>query len=85
MATKTKTVMTYRDRTQDIIRKIWLLYDEAGHMRDFASDGPNKDAWNKTRGMLYDTAIKLGNHDNSISGGTAAMETWSDDDDKTAS
>lgn len=56
--------MTYREKLQEIIREIWVAYDQVGAMRD---SGFDKEPYNIARGKLHDAAIALGKHDNKLS------------------
>lgn len=62
--------MTYRNKTQELIRKIWELYDEVGRMRDYA-DASDKQFWNSARNSLYNAAQPLIKHDDIIDDKTA--------------
>lgn len=63
--------MTYRENLQNLIREIWTAYDRVGEGRDGAF---NQDPWNLARGKLYDAAIALSRHDDSLTQGQAKSE-----------
>jgi len=65
--------MTYREKIQEMIKKINSIYDDAEGLRDYATPD-EKGYWNKLRGTFYDADQPLRQLDNSLSNGRATME-----------
>ncbi len=64
--------MNYREKIQNMINQINQLYDDAGSLRDMASQ-QEKEHWNKFRGIFYDAAAPLRKLDNSLSDNRAKI------------
>lgn len=58
--------MTYREKIQELIKRIDSVYDDAEWLRDMATE-EEKDYWNKTRGIFYEAGAPLRKLDNSLS------------------
>lgn len=65
--------MTYRGQIQAIAEQIDLIHDEAGRLRDCATQ-EEKEAWNELRRLTMEAMQKMNKLDNSLSDGRAAME-----------
>jgi hypothetical protein len=44
---------SYRDHIQELIKQMQDIYEDCEWLRDCAT-GEEKDAWNKTRGIMYE-------------------------------
>lgn len=65
--------MTYRQKIQELIKKIDSVYDEAEGLRDFATL-EEKQYWNEIRKIFYSASAPLSKLDNSLSSSRAQME-----------
>jgi hypothetical protein len=64
--------MTYRQKIQQMVEKINILYVEAEWLRDLAT-GEEKEYWNKHRKIFYEADIPLRKLDDSLSDVRAKM------------
>ena len=64
--------MTYREKIQDLTKKIESIYDDAEWLRDTATLEEKK-YWNEVRRIFYDTDKPLRQLDNSLSQSRASM------------
>ena len=65
--------MTYREKIQEMIKKIDSIYDDAGWIRDVATL-EEKHYWNEIRKIFYSAGAPLSKLDNSLSPSRAEME-----------
>ena len=64
--------MTYREKIQDLTKKIESIYDDAEWLRDTATLEEKK-YWNEVRRIFYDADKPLRQLDNSLSQSRASM------------
>lgn len=58
--------MTYREKIQDLIKQIDGIYEDAGWLRDLATD-EERVYWNEVRRMFYSAGVPLSKLDDSLS------------------
>ena len=58
--------MTYREKIQELVKKIESIYADAGWLRDLATEEEKK-YWNETRKIFYMADIPLNKLDNTLS------------------
>ena len=64
--------MTYREKIQELSKKIESIYDDAEWLRDTATEEEKK-YWNDIRRIFYDADQPLRKLDNSLSQSRAGM------------
>ena len=64
--------MTYREKIEELAKKIQSIYEDAEWLRDTATVEEKK-YWNEVRRIFYDADKPLGQLDNSLSQSRASM------------